>query len=68
MPLAVEMLNKQSSQETIDAAISSSYETCMSEKPNPGESVADHQKRCGGQIYGIARKQTGRPLKPNRGR
>jgi len=67
MPLAVERLTKTSSQEVIENAIASSYETCMGEKKE-GESMADRQKRCGGQIYGIAREKTGKPLKANRRR
>ena len=67
MPLAVERLTKQSSQEAIDSAISDSYETCMGEKKE-GESIADRQKRCGGMIYGIAREKTGKPLRAQKRR
>lgn len=68
MPLAVERLTKQSSQEAIDTAISSSYETCMHEPAQAGESVANHQKRCGGMIHGIAREKTGKQLRPQKRR
>jgi len=64
MPPAVERLTKESSMDAIRGAIDSSYSTCMDEPANEGESVAEHQKRCGGQIYGIARERTGKALKP----
>ena len=64
MPLAVENLNKESSTEAIRDAIDRSYSTCMDEPAEEGESVKEHQERCGGQIYGIARTKTGKELKP----
>ena len=67
-PLAVERLTKESSQEAIDQAISDSYETCMHEPAKAGESVADHQKRCGGMIFAMAREHTGKMMKPNKRR
>ena len=68
MPLAVERLTKESSQEAIDTAISKSFETCMGEPRESGESIAQQQKRCGGMIYGIARKNTGKQLRPQKRR
>ncbi len=68
MPLAVERLTDKSSQESIDTAISSSYETCMGEPREAGESIAQHQKRCGGMIYDIARDKTGKQLRPQKRR
>lgn len=64
MPLAVENLTKESSMDAIRGAIDSSYSTCMDEPAGEGESVAEHQKRCGGMIYSIARDKTGKELKP----
>ncbi len=63
MPLSVQKLNKQSSTNTIRQAISDSYDTCMSEKANAGESVAQHQKRCGGMIFGIVKEKTGKTMR-----
>jgi hypothetical protein len=40
----------------------------MSEKANAGESVADHQKRCGGMIYSMVREHTGKEMKSSQGR
>ena len=67
MPLSVEKLTKESSQEAIDQAISDSYETCMKERPAK-MTIANRQKQCGGQIYSIARERTGKALKPNKRR
>ena len=62
-PMPVEKLTKQSSKSTIREAVNASYEMCMKERANAGESVAQHQKRCGGMIHGIAREKTGKQMK-----
>lgn len=55
MPLAVDRLTPESSQQAIDTAISQSYKKCMDEG---GRTM----KECGGMIYGIAREKTGKSL------
>ncbi len=52
---AMERLTKDSSDQQIQAAISSEIETCM------GQPGAD-QKACAGKAYGMARSATGKEL------
>lgn len=59
VPLAVDNLTEQSSPEQIQEAISKSIEKCMGEGGKT-------QKECAGQAYGIARRQTGKPLNAGR--
>ena len=55
MPMAVENLTEDSSEQAIRDAISSSFETCTKEGGRT-------PKECGGMIYGIAREKTGKQL------
>lgn len=56
MPLAVDNLTPDSPMNAIRTAISSSYEQCMKEGGRTAQ-------ECGGMIYSIAEKQTGKSLK-----
>ena len=66
MPLSVEKLNKQSSMDSIDKAIGESIETCMNEKDRQSIPIKKRQQQCIAIAYSIARKQTGKSLKPHK--
>lgn len=55
MPLPVEQLNKESSPEQIQAAISASIEACMKEG-------GKDQKQCAAIAYSMARDATGKDI------
>lgn len=58
MPLPVDNLTPDSSQQAIQDAISKSIQTCMQE---PGD-VKNKQEQCAAMAYSIARKKTGKQL------
>lgn len=55
MPLSVERLTPESSQQAIQQAISDSIKQCMDEGGRD-------QKECAGMAYGMARDKTGKSL------
>lgn len=66
MPLSVEKLNKKSSMDAIDKAIGESISTCMNEEDRQNIPIKKRQAQCIAISYSIARKQTGKSLKPHK--
>ncbi len=57
---AMDGLNKDSTDQQVQTAISEEIKLCMSEPAPPGAS--SQQKFCAGKAYGMARGKTGKSL------
>ena len=66
MPLSVEKLNEKSSMDSIDKAIGESISTLMNEKDRQSIPIKKRQQQSIAISYSIARKQTGKALKPHK--